>query len=110
MQTILLPTDFLKHSEKAKEFAIEIAKLSNAKIIVTHAYHLPMFDVNIPRSAMEELCEEEKESAEQNLQKICTSISKHRTLSGEKINNKCIAELNLPLTEISQLSKKYTTD
>lgn len=110
MQTILLPTDFLEHSERAKEFAIEITKLSNAHLLVTHAYHLPLFDVNIPKSVIEELCEEEKESAEHNLQKVSESISKHNTLRGEKIKHDCIAGLNLPLTEIYQLSKKHKVD
>jgi nucleotide-binding universal stress UspA family protein len=110
MKTILLPTDFLKHSERAKEFAIEIAKLSNAEILATHAYHLPLFDANIPQSVLEELSMEERENAKYNLQKISDSISNHRTLSGEKIKTNCIAELNLPLSEISQLSKKHHID
>ena len=42
MKTILVPIDFSEIADKALNYAIEIAKLTNAKIILFHAYHSPI--------------------------------------------------------------------
>ncbi len=49
MKTILIPTDFSDSAKNATEYAVEIAKLSQAKIILFHAYNLPAVssEVNI---------------------------------------------------------------
>ena len=40
IRTILVPTDFSVHANKAVEAAIELAKTFSARIEVLHAYHL----------------------------------------------------------------------
>jgi len=40
MQTILVPTDFSTHSEKAVAMAVKIAKLSGGSIHLLHCYQL----------------------------------------------------------------------
>jgi nucleotide-binding universal stress UspA family protein len=110
MQTILLPTDFSNHSNKAIEFAIEIAKLSNAKIIVTHAFHLPIYDVNIPTSMMEDLYDQEKTETEQKLKDLCKKISSHTGIDGKKLETNFSADLNTPLSEISSIARKKKID
>jgi len=42
MKAILVPTDFSKCAYNAMHFAIEIAKVSKAKIILLHTYQLPV--------------------------------------------------------------------
>lgn len=40
VKTILVPTDFSADSERARETAIELAKLYGARVVVLHAYHV----------------------------------------------------------------------
>jgi nucleotide-binding universal stress UspA family protein len=42
MKTILVPTDFSEVSDNALEYAIGMAKAMFAKIVLLHAYHLPV--------------------------------------------------------------------
>jgi nucleotide-binding universal stress UspA family protein len=42
MKTILVPTDFSKTSINAINYAMEIAKLLKAKLILYHVYHFPL--------------------------------------------------------------------
>jgi len=40
MKTILVPTDFSKIARNAIDYAVEIAKLTKAKLILFHVYHV----------------------------------------------------------------------
>ena len=48
MKTILVPTDYSDTANNALQYAIELAKLSNAKIILIHAYQVPLPTGDIP--------------------------------------------------------------
>ncbi|MEI7586499.1 universal stress protein [Runella sp.] len=58
MRAILVPTDFSENSQKALEFAQEIAERYDAGISLVHAYHPPMVDSNLPAEALVELAEQ----------------------------------------------------
>jgi nucleotide-binding universal stress UspA family protein len=42
MKTLLVPTDFSKISDNALDYAIEMAKVTHARLILFHAYHVPV--------------------------------------------------------------------
>jgi nucleotide-binding universal stress UspA family protein len=42
MKTILVPTDYSDVANNALQYAVELAKFSNAKIILLHAYQIPI--------------------------------------------------------------------
>ncbi len=48
MKTILVPIDFSEASINALDYAIEIAKLWQAKLILFHAYHIPVAPIEAP--------------------------------------------------------------
>jgi nucleotide-binding universal stress UspA family protein len=48
MKTILVPTDFSKTAENATDYAIEIAKLTKAKLVLLHVYQLPITSAETP--------------------------------------------------------------
>jgi nucleotide-binding universal stress UspA family protein len=110
MKTILLPIDFSSHAGKALKFAIEIAIKSNARIIVTNAYQIPVFDFSTSPYMVEDVCEEEKNLSEQLLQKVCDKIADLKTGNGNPLSCKLISEYNSPLTEISKLIKSESPD
>ena len=48
MAGILFPTDFSDASMNALDFAIQIAKRNNMRIVLFHAYQLHVMDPNMP--------------------------------------------------------------
>lgn len=48
MKTILVPTDFSKNAQNAIDYAIEIAKCTSSKLILFHAYQLPLVASEVP--------------------------------------------------------------
>ena len=48
MKTLLAPTDFSVISLIALDYAVELAKLSDAKLIIFHAYHAPLIISEVP--------------------------------------------------------------
>jgi nucleotide-binding universal stress UspA family protein len=48
MKTILVPTDFSDASKKALEYAAALAKAIQAKLILYHAYHIPVPTTEMP--------------------------------------------------------------
>ncbi len=47
-KTVLVPTDFSEHAERATEYACELASKLGARIVLLHAYALP--SVGFPES------------------------------------------------------------
>lgn len=48
MKTILVPTDFSKTALNATEYAIELAKSTNSKVILFHVFDVPVTVTDIP--------------------------------------------------------------
>ena len=42
MKVILAPTDFSKHAHKAVNYAARLAMLVNARLVLLHAFSLPV--------------------------------------------------------------------
>lgn len=110
MKTILFPTDFSSYADKALEFAIEIAKKSDAKIIAVNAFYVPTVDVNIPPVLLDQMYKEEEKESESRLQNLCKRISEHSSISGRPIETEYIAAQNIPSTEITHVYKEKKPD
>lgn len=74
MKTILVPTDFSKNADNACKFAIEIAKETQAKIILMHAYETPVLYTEVPMTMQMDIMMFEK-SASVELKKYYKKIS-----------------------------------
>lgn len=48
MKTILVPTDYSATANNALTYAVELAKINKAKIILFHAYHVPIPTTDVP--------------------------------------------------------------
>lgn len=110
MKTILLPTDFGKHSEKALDFAIYLAQKSNAKIIVAHSFFVATMDAYVPPNMLQDIYEEEKKSSEKALSNYCQRISSNRSVDGKRLDAEYVAEQNIPSSEILELVKEKNID
>jgi len=105
MKTILLPTDFKKHSETAMQFAIKIAQQTGAEIIITHAYLIPSMDIPLPTYMTSNILEEQQAAVENELGYYKETISKYFYTNGDPIQSKSLAEQDLPASEIVHLIK-----
>ncbi|HET6244406.1 MAG: universal stress protein [Bacteroidetes bacterium] len=70
MKNILFPTDFSSDANNALEYALELAKLNSAKIILLNAYHMPYNRADIMVSVMGILKEDSEAGLKQTLERI----------------------------------------
>ncbi|MGZ4075884.1 MAG: universal stress protein, partial [Bacteroidia bacterium] len=72
MKTILVPTDFSKNSLNALDYAVEIAKLTKAKIILFDVYQIPIAvseaPIAFPVDELEKECKERLREIEKTIQ------------------------------------------
>ncbi|MEI8136500.1 MAG: universal stress protein [Bacteroidota bacterium] len=104
MKTILVPTDFSKVADNAINYATEIAKLTKAKLILFHAYHVPVVTTEVP-IVMPSLDELEKDCME-GLLKISTRL--HSKLSTTNIE--CVVKCGFAVEEINQYASEIKAD
>ena len=76
MQRILVPTDFSAHSEKALEFAKNLAKLTGARIHLLHCYQINVggvspYGVTVP----EQFNREVRDAAVKQLEALAEAVA-----------------------------------
>jgi len=106
MKTILLATDYSKAAHNALQYAVELAKFSKAKLVLFHAYDIPVPVTEVPAVAvysMHEL-EVENKKAIKNLEK---KILKQ---TAGKIKVESYISTGLPVQEILSIIKKKKAD
>ena len=76
IRTILVPTDFSEHAQLALEHALGLAKTFGARIVILHAYSVPIYvgaqeSVPLPQTFFEDL----QKSADARTQKLADSVA-----------------------------------
>jgi nucleotide-binding universal stress UspA family protein len=69
MRAILVPIDFSENSQRALEFAQEIAERYDAGISLVHAFHSPVVDPNLPAETLVALAEQTEKLNQETLLK-----------------------------------------
>lgn len=104
MKTILVPTDFSKIARNAIDYAVEIAKVSKARLILFHVYTVPVAPAEMP--FVLPLDELEKD-AMAGLNKIKKNLHlKH----GNKLLIECKSACGFPIEEINLFAKENKID
>jgi nucleotide-binding universal stress UspA family protein len=104
MKTILVPTDFSDAASNAVDYAAEIAKLTQAKLILFHVYHLPVVPAEVPVVMP---IDEIKSDSIKGLKKIERRLYiKH----GEQMIIESEARLGFPIEEINLFAKECKAD
>lgn len=95
MNTIGLPIDFSKVSGFAVDFAIDLAKKNGHRLSLIHAldFPIPMQDLYVTPTLMNEILEESKKSSERELQRV------ERRIKSDDIESRIIV-LQRPLSEV----------
>jgi nucleotide-binding universal stress UspA family protein len=105
MQTILVPTDFSPHSEKALEVAEKLVKLTGGKIHLLHCYKINVggispYGISIP----EEFNRQVREAAEKKLEEVV------REVAAEGIEVEAHLTPRFPSEAVSDLAKELGAD
>lgn len=105
MKTILVPTDFSPHSEKALEMALKLAKLSGGSIHLLHCYQLHPGGVS-PYGIMVpvEFDEKIREAAAEALAAV------EKQLEGEGVEVKAHITPSYPAEAVSELAAEIEAD
>ncbi|MES2131189.1 MAG: universal stress protein, partial [Bacteroidota bacterium] len=105
MKTLLVPTDFSEASNNAIDYAVEIARVTHAKLILFHAYHVPVITTEAVVAIPE--FKELEQYALDNLKKAERTIQiKH----GSAIVTECICKCGFPVEEIIRFTKGHNID
>ena len=104
MKTILVPTDFSENSENAQDYAIELAKITKAKIVLLHAYQPVVVPSEVPIIIP---TEELEENTMTELHKIGKEIhQKH----GNQLTIEYASRCGFPAEEIQLFAEKNNVD
>jgi nucleotide-binding universal stress UspA family protein len=105
MKTILVPTDFSKNAENALHYAVNIAKRTQAKIILLHSFHIDYSSGYVPPNLIEKEINDAKKKSNANLKSLYNKIS-----HGSKHPIECISTQNLLVDEILKLTEEKNID
>jgi nucleotide-binding universal stress UspA family protein len=104
MKTILVPVDFSTTAENAAEFAAEFAKYSKAKLILFHAYSVPVPVADVP-VIMIPLDEVEKESV-----KRLNDFNKKLTQKYPDVKTEMVTRAGFVVEEILLIMEELNPD
>jgi nucleotide-binding universal stress UspA family protein len=105
MTTILVPTDFTDVSRNASIYATEFAKALHGRILLFHAYHIPVVPTaDAPIPAVPDVRELEND----NMHLLKKEASYLSTLSGVQID--CISTEGFAVDEILIIEEKHRPD
>ncbi len=103
MKTILIPTDYSGAAKNAAGYAVELAKFFKARLILFHAYHVPVPSTDVPVMVVspEEIEKENMRLLEKQRQEI---------LAGSGLEVQCIARAGFPAEEILNVIEEWGAD
>ena len=104
MKTILVPTDFSSISNNATNYAVELAKFTKAKIILFHAFYVPIVTTDVIVVPPMDEIEESNMSVLKNIEK------KLHKKYGKNIEIETKCKYGFPIDEINQAIKQYKAD
>lgn len=86
MKKILVPTDFSKNADNALDYAVQIAKKTNSKIILFHVFYIAYYSYDTPMDFMSEQSFQIQENTKNNLVGLCEKVKQTFGLECEYIS------------------------
>lgn len=105
MKTILVPSDFSKASDKAYDYALSLASKLHSRIILLHAYQVPLPVAEVPFGVLNEERRLLKAEADKKLTALITEKGQ-----SNKIAFECISEEGDPKDIILEIAKEKQAD
>ena len=103
MKTILVPTDFSEPSKNALEYASSLAKAMQAKLILYHAYHIP-----VPTTEMPVMIISPEELEKSNLERL--EIFRKEVLKDTSVPVECLISPGFAVDEVCELAEEKNVD
>ena len=105
MKTILVPVDFSATSENAVKYAIGLAKYTGAKLLLAHAYSIPVMTSEIPQAPIISYDELEEEN-NRRMESLKLEIIKKEPM----LTIEYIVIAGFPVEGINELAEKENPD
>lgn len=86
MKKILVPTDFSKNADNALDYAVQIAKKTNSKIILFHVFYIAYYSYDSQMDFMTEQSFQIQENTKNNLVGLCEKVKQTFGLECEYIS------------------------
>ena len=104
MKTILIPTDFSEIADNAIRYALEFSKLTQSRIILFHAYHMPIVTTEVPVMipTQNELETDSLEALDKVKQRLVSA--------GNNVEIDCVARYGLAVDEIETYANENAVD
>ena len=100
IKSILVPTDFSKNANNAVDYAIELGKREETKIILLHAYYIETISPEVPLQFIDEQLNSVEQASKEKLSELCVKINKQVKVKCEIINKEGLAaDLILEMSE-----------
>ena len=104
MKKILVPTDFSDTADKARDYAIQLAQVLDAEIILLNTYHIPYSgDGAVTFINMDQFAKQESEKLMKEEMEYCQ-------LNYSDVKFTSVCELGLVVDTIKSMSKKHAAD
>lgn len=105
MKTILVPTDYSEVAANALRYAVELAKFCRAKIVLMHAYRVP-----VPTSEFPILMVTPQDLEKENLEKILALEKRISQETKGDIKIESVVRSGFPVDEIMSIVKEKNAD
>lgn len=105
MKTILVPTDYSQVADNALNYAIELAIFSNAKLVLLHAYQVP-----VPTGEVPIMLITPQELEKENLNRIKKLEAKIYAQTGGKVQTESLVRSGFIIEEITAVIKEKNAD
>ncbi len=105
METILVPTDFSAAADNAVNYAVELAKYFDARIVLVNAFPVPVINYEMP-FPVEPISAFQKE-AEERLEFLRNEI---QIKSGNGLDIECVVSMGSPYSVIEETVKNIDPD
>jgi nucleotide-binding universal stress UspA family protein len=104
MKTILIPTDFSEIADNAITYALEFSKIVQSRIVLFHAYHMPIVTTEVPMMIPTQN-ELEKDSLE-----ALNKVKQRLVTAGNNVEMECVARYGLAVDEIETYAEENSVD
>lgn len=105
MDTIMIPTDLSPAAHNATDYAVELAKFFDARIILVHAFPVPTLNYEMP-FPVEPISEFQKD-AEDRLEEVKRGILKRNAFP---LDIECVVSMGTPFNVIEETAKEKNPD
>ena len=103
MKTILFPTDFSKNAIHASEYAGLLAKKLDAKVILLHAFSIPMVPANHTSYNVRFAIDSYRKTLSKDLEEFTDKFIKYTGMSRERVLSKI--EYGFPKDKILEMAE-----